>query len=431
MMNIGIIGGGITGLVAGYQLLQSGHNVTIFEKDQFTGGLASGIELYGTTIERAYHHVFAGEKDIINLLEDLQIESGLKWYTSTQGILTEKRFHDFSTPVDILKFTPLPFWDRIMLFITGAKISNRKSSKHFRDITAVDWLKKNSSEKVFQTIWKSILQSKFHDQYKSVAMSWVWARLHTRINSRSKSRFKEVLGYMDGGFKTFIDKLVSEIRSMGGNILTSSHVTSITSSRRVRVQTSRGVKQFDKLIATVPSRIFAEMVAGAGTEAGYLQSLRSIKYLGAATLLFSSKQDLNLSYWNTILDRGAPFSVVIQHTKLVTPEMYKGRDIYYLGGYFPIDDRLFTAKESEITSAWLDELKHLIPQLDCSQIEDKRFFRFKYAQHVVDTGYEENIPKVHTPIRNVYLANFSQVYPWDRGMNQAVQLGKYVAANIG
>ena len=38
-MKVAIIGAGITGLVAGYRLLQAGHEVTIFEKEKELGGL--------------------------------------------------------------------------------------------------------------------------------------------------------------------------------------------------------------------------------------------------------------------------------------------------------------------------------------------------------------------------------------------------------
>ncbi|MCO5191572.1 MAG: FAD-dependent oxidoreductase, partial [Anaerolineae bacterium] len=42
-MQIGIVGAGIAGLSAAYDLLQAGHNVTLFEADAHTGGLAAGF----------------------------------------------------------------------------------------------------------------------------------------------------------------------------------------------------------------------------------------------------------------------------------------------------------------------------------------------------------------------------------------------------
>jgi hypothetical protein len=37
---------------------------------------------------------------------------------------------------------------------------------------------------------------------------------------------------------------------------------------------------------------------------------------------------------------------------------------------------------------------------------------------------------LRTPIRGLYFASMSQVYPWDRGTNYAVALGRKVAAML-
>jgi len=70
-MKIAIVGGGLTGLVAGYRLSQKGHKITIFEKEKELGGLAGGFKLGGTYLEKTYHHIFRKDKYIIDLIEEL------------------------------------------------------------------------------------------------------------------------------------------------------------------------------------------------------------------------------------------------------------------------------------------------------------------------------------------------------------------------
>ena len=43
-MEIGIIGAGFTGLAAAIRLSQAGHKVTVFEKEDRPGGLATGFK---------------------------------------------------------------------------------------------------------------------------------------------------------------------------------------------------------------------------------------------------------------------------------------------------------------------------------------------------------------------------------------------------
>jgi hypothetical protein len=57
-----------------------------------------------------------------------------------------------------------------------------------------------------------------------------------------------------------------------------------------------------------------------------------------------------------------------------------------------------------------------------------RVFKTNYAQPVPLVGHSRNIPGIRTPIPGLYFASMSQVYPWDRGTNFAVQIGRQAAS---
>ena len=90
-MKIAVIGAGAAGLSAAYDLINFGHSVDVFESSYFVGGQASTINLSGFEIERGYHHLFTGDKYIIELIEDLKIHNLLKWHESSVGIFDGKR----------------------------------------------------------------------------------------------------------------------------------------------------------------------------------------------------------------------------------------------------------------------------------------------------------------------------------------------------
>ncbi|MFQ5988153.1 MAG: FAD-dependent oxidoreductase, partial [Dehalococcoidia bacterium] len=70
-MNIGIIGGGIAGLSAAYELGKKRHKVALFEKEAHLGGQAATFEVAGERLERFYHHIFTSDVDIIRLIDEL------------------------------------------------------------------------------------------------------------------------------------------------------------------------------------------------------------------------------------------------------------------------------------------------------------------------------------------------------------------------
>jgi hypothetical protein len=72
----------------------------------------------------------------------------------------------------------------------------------------------------------------------------------------------------------------------------------------------------------------------------------------------------------------------------------------------------------------------MFPQFDPARVSERHVFRFKAAQHIVDTRYQERIPDPRTPLPGVFLANFSQIFPEDRGTNWAVSEGFKVAEMV-
>jgi hypothetical protein len=72
----------------------------------------------------------------------------------------------------------------------------------------------------------------------------------------------------------------------------------------------------------------------------------------------------------------------------------------------------------------------MFPEFDAARIGERHVFRFRAAQHIVGTDYEEKIPAYQTPLPGVYLANFSQIFPEDRGTNFAVREGLKIAGLV-
>ena len=82
---VAIIGAGITGLTAAYELAKRGFGVEIFEAQGAVGGELAVIEIGGTPVERYYHHLFRGDSHMIGLMEELGIDSSLEWLTPQMG----------------------------------------------------------------------------------------------------------------------------------------------------------------------------------------------------------------------------------------------------------------------------------------------------------------------------------------------------------
>ena len=83
-MKIAVIGGGLTGLVAAYRLVQD-HEVDLFEKMPFLGGCLSSYNINNYSIERYYHHCFSADTSLFALITEMGLIDKLEWKTGTTG----------------------------------------------------------------------------------------------------------------------------------------------------------------------------------------------------------------------------------------------------------------------------------------------------------------------------------------------------------
>ena len=86
--------------------------------------------------------------------------------------------------------------------------------------------------------------------------------------------------------------------------------------------------------------------------------------------------------------------------------------------------------EEELLERFTSVLPRFNPEFDRSWIKQTWLFRTKYAQPIPFINHSQNIPDLKTPLQGLWLASMSQVYPWDRGTNFAVELGRKVARRV-
>lgn len=427
---IAIVGAGYTGLVAAYRLAKKGYAVEIFEAGSYPGGLAGDFKIEGAPLEIAYHHLFKTDTDIIALTKELGVNDQLKWHDSSLSIYYKGKLYPFMTALDLIKFTPLSLPNRIRAGLVVLYLQKQKNWKPFINQSALSWMRKAAGKQVCEVIWEPLLRGKFDKYYDKVSMAWLWARIHIRANSREKGDSGEKLGYFDGGFKVLTDTLVEACKSLGVTIRLQARIEHIDSSQKPFLMIE-GKKQFyDSIIATTPSHILAKLIEQEKPSQElqkYMQQLTSIDYLGAVLMVFSSDQDISPYYWHNINDIDKPFLVFIHHTRLVSKEFYGGKHVYYIGAYLPADSKLFGLDDQELSKLWLGELKKIFPEFSKEQISEKYIFRLRNAQHIVGTDYQSKIPKHETPLAGVFLSNFSQIFPEDRGTNYAVREGNKIA----
>jgi protoporphyrinogen oxidase len=423
-----IVGGGFTGLTAAYALSgRPGFSVRVVESGDQPGGLAGGFPLLGTSLEKTYHHIFLTDTDIRALVEELGLKDTLLWRDSSVGIYRGGKMYPFMSPVDLLRFTPCSLVGRVRLGMVALYLKHRRDWRGLAGETAHAWMTRACGASAMDSIWTPLLKGKFDRYFDKVSMAWLWARIHIRANSRPPGAGKEQLGYFRGGFAVIVRRLTEELARRKVPVETGMAVERFTRDRAAVINGK--TVPFDDCIFTGPSPALAKLLPE-GMPEDFVRRLRSIEYLGAICLVFVSDQDIGDYYWLNINEPGAPFLVFLNHTRLMDKADYQGRHVYYIGSYRPVDSPFFAMSDDELARVWWDYLRKMFPEFDPARVTERHVFRFKAAQHIVDTQYEQKIPPYQTPLPGLWLSNFSQIFPEDRGTNFAVREGLKIAGVV-
>ncbi|MHB0877358.1 MAG: NAD(P)/FAD-dependent oxidoreductase [Anaerolineae bacterium] len=427
-MRIAVVGGGLTGMSAALALAEGGAEVMLYEADRTLGGVAGSFEVHGTKLEKFYHHIFTSDTAITALIERLGLGASLEWRPTTTSYYAEAVYR-LATPLDVIRFRPLPFVDRIRM---GLLVFQARFVGDWRDLeaqTSREWLIAKAGRRVYDTVWGPMLRGKFGTYADEVSAVWIWNKLKLRGGSRGRAG-QEVLGYLRGGFGLMIDALEARLRSLGVAVHTASPVRSIDKGDGdgYSVTTAAGPERFDEALVTTAPPLFAAMVPWMPQD--YITQLHAIQYLANVCAVLELKESLSDVYWLNISDNRIPFVGLVEHTNLQRPDMYGGAHLVYLTRYCTPDDAYYRMGDAELAEAYVPHLQRLFPRFRPDWIRHVHVWRERYAQPLTARHYSELRPAFRSPEKGLWLCSMPQIYPEDRGMNYAVDYGAKVAREI-
>lgn len=424
-MRAAIIGAGVAGMSAAYDLARAGWQVTVFESAPLAGGLASGFrdERWEWPLERFYHHIFETDTAIIELAQQIGLSDKLFFQSQVTAQWWRGQGYDLNGPVQVLRFPALPFLDRVRFGAVAFYLKYVTNNwRRLEQMTAAGWTSRWAGKHVYRTLWRPLLEGKFGPYADEVNMAWLWARLKARS-------FK--LGYFAGGFQGFCDGLLAEIRRLGVQVRLSMPVSAVRQLPQGWEVITPGVpaEQFDRLLVTGSPGLLTKLAPQ--LPADYLGRLGRLRSMGAVVMTLALRRPLTSGlYWVNMPKDEFPFLALVEHTNFIPPERYGGDHLIYLGDYLEPGHEYFRLSQAELLDRFLPSLRKVNPEFEPGWVRAAWLNREAYAQPIVPVNHSGNIPPLRTPLPGLYWASMSQVYPWDRGTNFAVELGRRAAAEL-
>ena len=423
---VAVIGGGIAGLAVAYYLGRAGVPVDLFEAEAETGGLAGSFDFEGLRVERYFHFICLPDRELKDLARELQIADRLVWRRTRTNFFYQGRFHGFTSPLDLLRFSPIPLWSRVNLGLETLKWSRLQDWEKLDEVPARDWLIERLGREAYEVIWSPLLTFKFGEFHDRVSAAWIWHRVHRVAKSRKSPLHPQVMGYFEGGTETLLRALREAIAARSGRIFTGTPARAVLSrdGRARGVRAGEEEREYQAVVMAAPLPQAAALLPAELAE--YRRALEAVQFLGVVCLVLWLDQGVSRSFWCNIHDSRLPLNGLIEMSAL-NPATGRGGSLIYVPYYLPVQAPRFGFSDQEIVEEALQTLAVLKPGLSRRSVKAARVFRSRYAQAVCTVGFRRVQPPHVAPLPGLYLIDSTQLYPSDRTLSGTIGLAQKVS----
>src|SRR3990172_1978289 len=386
-MRVAIIGAGAGGLAAAYDLSRAGDEVVVFEAADQVGGLASGFKAEGWdwSVERFYHHWFATDRHILGLIDELGWRDRVRFPWPVTAVFDDGQFYPLDGPIS-RAIPGLPWLDEL----PGAGLISRGLWVfRFPGLSLADKLR-------YGWMGATLLMARSWMPFAGMTAP-EWVRCEGML-VRLKTPVDQIRPSEDGGL---------DLAAPGGDI----HV--------------------DQCLVTTSPALLAKLAPELPPD--YLGRLLKLRSMGAVVLVLALNHRLSEAgyYWHNLPKAaGFPFLALVEHTNFLSPDLFGGEHIVYCGDYLDPDHEYFHLRQDELLDRFLPALPRFNRDFRPDWVRRSWLFRTPYAQPIPPVNHSRSIPDLRTPIRGLWLASMSQVYPLDRGTNFAVEVARQAARRM-
>ena len=407
-MSVGIVGGGLLGLTAGYRLAQRGVPVTVYESTSRLGGLAGRTELGGVEVDRFYHALTLTDQRVIDLAEELGLGDSIRWRRLGVGFFQDGRLASMSTPRELLGFPGLRARDRLRLAAFVARCRTISDRSALDDEPIEPWTRRVAGDALWERLWRPLLDSKFDGRYDDLPATYLWSRMRRTAGTRDRSG-REVMGWIRGGHQELADALGREIVRLGGELRLGTAVTRIPSGggRAQGVVADGRLHAHDHVITTLLRPQLDELLS---PELGMALPPDPCRYLGVVCVVARVRESVSPYYALNITDRSVPLTSVVETTHVVDPEHVEGH-LIYVPRYVLPDSPELERSSADITRDYLAQVRRMFPSFDPERdMIASQVARARRAEPVHRAGVPERLPEL-LAAPGLVVASSAHVYP--------------------
>ncbi len=423
-MKYAILGAGPMGLMTAMELLKSGHEVDIYERDDRIGGMSAMFDFDGLEIERYYHFICKTDFPLFDLLADLGLSDKLRWTDTKMGFYYNGKLYRWGTPFALLAFDGLDLISKIRYGMHAMYAKSTKDWRPFDRMRATDWIRRWVGDRAYKVLWKSLFELKLFEYTNEISAAWIGTRIK-RVALSRRNLMQESMGYLEGGSATLLKAMERFIVERGGRIHLRSGIdrVNITNGRVSSILVGGEEQPCKAVISTAPIQYLPKLVPD--LPADFTARINRIKNIPVACVILKLKQPLTENFWMNINDSTIEIPGVIEYSNLnqMSPA------VLYAPFYMPKTLAKWAHSNDELIDEVISYLAKLNPAFSPDWVLARHCHRYDFAQTICPPGFYDMLPPMETPIAGLYMADTSYYYPEDRSINESIAVARQLAAS--
>jgi protoporphyrinogen oxidase len=424
---VGIVGGGVMGTTLALRLAQAGADVTLLERGANLGGLAGAMELNGHRVDRFYHVVVPSDERMLALADEVGLTDEVTFSPVGVGFYVDGKMHPFNGLGDFARFPPLSPLGRARLAWFVLQCQLRRDYSALENMPLERWLRRHCGRRVFERIWRPLLNSRFDSNHDELPATYLWARTNRMRSARTSRGSGETMGCIRGGHERLIEALGDKARSLGVDIRLGAGVEGLVlgSDGAVKgVQVDGRAETFDLTISTLQPPALRRLLPE------QLQPLLEPypkRFLGVVCLVMEVKESL-LPYYSVNICDPTPITTVVETSHVVGTEHTGGNRLVYLPKYCEASAPEFREDDQSVYDRFTAMLGKLAPGFRHEDVVAWTVQRAPLVEPVHARGVESRIAPVWPDVEGLALASASQVYPRLLNGDSIVRMAEATAA---
>ena len=420
-----VVGGGLLGMTLAHRLAQQGRQVTLIERADHLGGLATAWRLGDVVWDRHYHVTLLSDRYLRRLLAELGLEKDIRWVRTRTGFYTDGSLYSMSDSLEFLRFPPLGLINKLRLAATILYASKVKNWRKLERTPVATWLRRWSGKTTFDKIWLPLLRAKLGENYTKTSAAFIWATIARMYAARRTGLKQEMFGYVPGGYGRILDVFRERLIGEGVAVRLGKDVTGIAPALSGGVAVELAGEDriaADQVVVTVATPIAARICPGLSRDE--LARLKRVQYQGIVCASVLLKKPLAGFYVTNITDSWVPYTAVIEMSALVDRVQFGGNSLVYLPKYVGSDDPMFAVPDQDVEKQFLAALFRMYPSLAPEDVLSFKVSRERYVHALPVIDYSEHCPPRHTSIPGVHLLNSAHIVNGTLNVNETVRLAE-------